>query len=782
MKKIYVLITLCSLALGLAAQPVFNWTSQEIKATRNLQKMTVQNNQAVVAGYGRTFVKSTDNGTTWNDVGILSTQFDFNFMSFKGINGYVAGNRSKLFDAFPDPYTNGIILHTSDAGYTWENLDLTKLGSGDDPALAPSAARSYGLDFQMVGCASDMVTYCSLRWLEYKADTATGYREHSGIFRTGDKGVTWKNISGDLKGAVITAFASYDTTCFIGGNKKLYKTSRNSETLIDIFNNLNAGATAYVNDIQAITKDEIYIITTTSGAFKSVNGGDTFTKYNITGITGGQDFFKVDDKTLILTGTSGKSRVSRDAGVTWEDAKLAVAIWEVGGIFGDSLYVLAKSDVYKIKVADLTAGNYTWVKQTVSPENNIHKMHVFDSDNAILIGLGQTFKTTGDKGKTWIDIPIPTVPLYDADLDFGGLRNIKDTAYACLNRFYFIDYPSTSPLNDIYWSGGILKTTDNWATYSSLDAALIGAAEGTDASKNPQLGICNGFNPQVIEYAGNNVLLVWARWFDVSGVAKMEHSRIFRSADAGKTWKVVSDDFGTIYMMDIKFNGNTGYAAGNKILLKSVDKGNTFTDIYPVLKTVAGTDQFINTITLGAGNEIFLTTTTAVFRSPDGGTSFTKLATTTGGNDLYKFNSQSWIVLGTTSKSLYTNNAGTNWLPCSTGATIYECGGVWNDNFYALGQGKLYKMPVAGLNLTSAGMIDRPVEISVIYKPSSIELVTLGQIIDRCVVYSITGQTIMEIQPASDRVELKNQFFKPGIYLVKSQAGKSIYLNKVLFK
>ncbi len=313
MKQIYIVIILSLLAPVLSAQPVFNWSSQEIKAGRNMQKMTVSNNAAVVAGYGRSFVKSTDNGATWNDVGILSTEFDFNNMSFKGNNGYLVANRSKLYDAFPDPYTNGIILYTGDAGLNWANLDLSGLGSGDDPALDPSAPKSYGLDFQMVGCVNASTVYCSLRWLEFKPDTTTGYKEHSGIFRSADGGVNWKNISGDLKGAVINCFAFSDTVCYMGGNKKLYKGSTKSEVLTDIFANLNAGTTAFINDIQAVSKDEIYVITSTSGAFKSTNGGDSFTKFNITGISGGNDLLKVDNNTLLLVGSSSKSRVSRDA-------------------------------------------------------------------------------------------------------------------------------------------------------------------------------------------------------------------------------------------------------------------------------------------------------------------------------------------------------------------------------------------------------------------------------------------------------------------------------------
>jgi len=457
-----------------------------------------------------------------------------------------------------------------------------------------------------------------------------------------------------------------------------------------------------------------------------------------------------------------------------------VAVWEIGDVFNDSLYVLAKSEVYKIKVSDLISGNYNWVKQTISPDNNIHKMRAIDEYNAILIGLGQTFKKTSDQGKTWKDISLPAVPLYDDAMDFAGLRNVGDTAYACMNRIMFVDYPTTSASHDIYWSGAIFKTTDNWATYSNLDAALIGKNEGDDASKNPQLAKCNGLNTSVIEYAGNNIVLLWARWYDVSEATKVEHSRVFKSSDSGKNWKVVSDDFGgTNYVMDIKFNGSKGYVAGNKILLKSVDSGETFTDIYPALKAVGG-DQFINAITLGQGDEIFVTSTTAVFRSPDGGASWTKFATTTGGNDFYKFDVNSFIVMGSTSKSLFTNDGGATWVNCSAGATIYEAGGVWNENFYALGQGKIYRMPVAGLALNTAiSELPSKSELSVLYKASAVELVSPGKAIDRCQVYSVTGRLVSDTKPAANRYELPYRSFVPGIYITRTVSGGKVYTNKV---
>lgn len=107
-------------------------------------------------------------------------------------------------------------------------------------------------------------------------------------------------------------------------------------------------------------------------------------------------------------------------------------------------------------------------------------------------------------------------------------------------------------------------TTDNWTTWSDLDAALIGKEEGNDPSRNPQLGVCNGLNTSVIEYVGNGVILLWARWYDYSAAERAEHNRIFRSTDKGKKWSVVSEDFGGTFIQDIKFRGNTGYFGGTR--------------------------------------------------------------------------------------------------------------------------------------------------------------------------------------------------------------------------
>ena len=791
--KNYTLLTILILlsVITIAQQATFNWNYQEISAGNNLQKMTIDNNEAIIAGSGRTFLKSTDNGNTWNDAGVLKASFDFIDLSFKGNTGYLAGNRFKLYDAFPNVYTNGILLTTNDAGETWMNVDLGELGTGDDPALDPTAETCYALDFQSVGSVNDSVAYCFLRWLEYDPNEASGTITHSGIFKTNNKGATWKNLSGDLGSTMIMSIAFSDTTGYIAGNKKLYRTSANSEVLTDIFANLNTGGNGFVNDIDLIDKDEFYAVTVGDGVFKSTDGGATFSKFNIPGINGGNDIFKVNDSTIMLAGGAGKSRISIDSGTTWTECGITVAIWEVGGVFNDSLYLLAKSDMYKISVADVAAGNAGsgyWKKSTLSEGNNLHKAHVFDDNKMMVIGLGPTFKMTRDKGATWNDITHPTVPVLDSELDFSGLRVVEDTAYASLNHILFIEDNT-----NIYLSGGILKTTNNWDTYSSVNVALIGKDEGNDPSRNPHLPFCNGFNPSVIEYAGNNIILVWARWSDLSTDPKTEHSRIFRSTDGGKTsgnWEIVSDDFLKGYVQDIKINGDTGYVCGNKIFLKSVDRGKTFTNIYTNLDPEQDDDMFINSITLGDENELFVTTSgDGVYRSTDGGTTFARLSGSSGANDFFKFDDNSWIFLGSSGKSMFTNDEGTSWMSCHpsnpnvTALSVFEIGGVLNDSLYALGKGYLYKLSVPDLYLkVSVPEILSGNGLKISYKSNSIELVSSEKNIDVCRVYSLSGQLITITKPFSRRVELQNNAFTPGVYIVSAMAGGKVYNNKVVFK
>lgn len=770
-------------ALSQTSNPVFNWKEKSL-GYGNLQEMSINGSEAIIAGFGNTFYKTTNNGGSWEEKGILKPAMSYSDLSIKGNTGYLVSLRGKLYDANLDVQKNGVLYVTKDGGATWNLIDVGGIGSGDDPALNPNAFLAFGLDFQAVECVNDSTAYCSLRWMEYSTTTTSMYISRAGIFKTTDNCATWTNISGDLGSTVITTIAFSDTIGYIGGNKVLYKTSSNNNNLTDIFANLNTSGSGYVSDITVVDKNEIYVTTTSNGVFKSLDGGATFSKYTMTGVTGGWDFYKVNDNTLVFVGGANKSRVSNDGGTTWIDLKLTTSIWEIAGVMNDSLLVLANSDIYKFAISDLTAGTVNWGKYTLSDGNNLQKAHIFDENKMIIVGAAGTAKITSNKGLSWSDISLPYDPGYDEDLDFSGLSGKGDIGYACVERFYLADYPSTSTNADVYFSGGILATTDNWATFTSLDVAKVGSAEGDDPSKNPQLSRCNGFNPQAIECLGKDTLLVWARWYDNGVDPKEEHSRVFKTTDNGKNWKVVSDDFGKVYVQDIEFEGDTGYVAGNKIFQKSVDRGETFTNMYANLDVNEDDDMFVYSVTMGNKDEVFVTTSAdGILKSTDGANTFTKFTGPGGANDFYKLDNNSYMALGSSSKSYFTNNGGDTWTNCAAPSTVYEIGGVLNDSLYALGRSKFFKIAVSDLDIsTSVNSLTLSNDIKVYYGVSELKLVSSEKTIDRCFVYSLDGRIVAITEPRAKVCKFNYSSFTPGMYIIAADVEGQRSTQKVVFK
>jgi len=749
--------------------PVFNWVQQEISPDNTLKKMTVSGSKAIIAGYGNSLFKSTDNGNSWSAVNLFNPEYNLLDLSIKGNVGYMAGSREKLYDASPNVYANGIILATTDGGASWKNIDLSKLGTGDDPALNPNTTLGYGWDFGAVETINDSIAYCALRWFEY------GGSDHSGIFKTADSAKTWTNISGDLQGAVVTAITAAGNDVYIGGNKLLYKTTPESNELTDIFSSLNSNGKGYVTDITAAGDTEVYITTTANGVYYT-NDGSTFSKFGT--LTGGWDIYKVNDSTLVVGGSKNKSYVSTDKGITWNTLGITTPIWEVPGIVNDSLWLLADTTIYKIAVSGLTTGNYNMITQTVG-KDNLMKAYI-NGNHVIVTGNDLSFAVSNDAGISWTNGETPEIPAFTdflKEIDYNGLSSIGDTSYLCFNRIKFVDYETA---NDIYWSGGIFYTEDNWETFQSLDVSKIGSADADDPAKNPNYKDCNGVNISLVKYLGNGVVLAAVNWYDLQD----KHSGIFRSADNGSNWTMITDDFGANYVQDIEVLGDIMYIAGNKILLKSEDGGETFTDIYANLDEDSDDAMFINAVRLGEDNKVFIVTSTdGIYLSNDGGATFTATSSATGSNDFYQLDKNSYIFMGTTSKTMFTNDGGVNWVDCSPGATIFGIGGIYNDKLYALGKGSVYTVNISDLDIsTSVKPVISNNELSILYKNASVELVSSGSNIDCCRIYSITGKLVRTTKPASASCEFFNSSFSPGIYIISSEAGGKTYMNKVVFK
>ncbi|HYQ58917.1 MAG TPA: hypothetical protein VEP89_16360 [Draconibacterium sp.] len=769
----------------------FNWEMDTISPNNTLKGMTIHpgDGSSVIVGYDNTFLKSVDNGSTWQNSTMLKPEYNFIGMARGEDVLFISSRWSKVINhpsgGFPDVYTSGVMLKSTDMGATWEALDINAAEFNGDASINPNGKGSYAKDIFAIGALNKdtIISYCG--WF----DQTSGSKVSRGaVFRTYDGGDTWKKITPDLGSNTINCVEVIDSFAVFGGKNTLYHLNLITDSVSNIYPNIAVltDDNVYINNIAFNTPYSFYVTTTTDGIFKTEDAGQTFTK--LPEIDGANDLFIINDSTLLTLGSSTKSKVSTDNGATWTDCYPGATCYKIGGIMRDTIYGLAKEEAYKCAVSDLIAKTPSWKTVHLFDDNKLlQKMAIFDDDNAVIAGYGENCKYTIDGGLTWNEAQLPDDYLEDIEFDFNNISAAGDNAFVTVRRFEIADFSDIDSVNDFYMEGLLIKTEDNWETSTIIDASIIGENEGDDPTLNPQTEDCWGFNPNLVECVDANTTYLFANWYEDKTTGNREtRSRIFKTMDGGITWNGITTDFGAAYITGIEFTNDTGYIGGNKILQKTTDGGTTFIDLYPTLvETNEGDDNiFIQSIRMENGDEIYIPTTSdGVFFSTDGGNTFSKFNEIAGTSDIIKLDINSFLCMGTTSKSKFTNDAGATWQNASAGTTAYKIGGILNNSVVVLGRGIVMKVALADLDLkTPVPVVETKAALEAIYKPASIDLISSDGEIERCAIYSISGKLVSLTEPSSTTYQLHNNEFKSGIYIVHSLVRGKPYVNKIIFR
>lgn len=767
--------------------PVFNWKQQEISPNNNLKKMTLsEDGSANIIGFSRTFKKSTDQGATWQDIKIVDASFDFKDMSFAGNVGYVVSARSIIIDnptnGETDVKANGIIIKTSDKGQSWSALSLKSFGEGTETSTNPSAPGCYDLDFTAVQCVNDTIVYAALRWNDQSSGLVV---DHSALLKSVDGGGKWKAVTADFEGDVINDIKYSGDFVYFGGNGMLWKISVSDDELSDLYPAIvavNTDNSMFVYDLFIYNDQEIYATTSADGVFKTTDGGTTFAKLGT--LTGGNAFFKLNDNVMICLGTSARSKSTVDGGNTWIANYPGASCWAIGAVLNDSLVCLAKQNIYRIATSDLSSGKAVWKSQMPSNNESFYGLQVFDENNALLIGAGENVLSTTNKGISWTQNKLPELLTVDGMYDFNSISKGEGAEYAISRKLKFADYTEAGK-EDNYYSGLVIQTTDNWASRKILNNKNIGKDTPEDPSKCPTMTGCFSLDPYVVECVNNLTAYLYVDWYDtISTTSRMTHSRVFRTTDGGDLWTAVSDNFAGSFVTGIAFSGDTGFIAGNNILLKTVDGGQNFTDLYPVISQGTDGNIYFQNITLVNSNEIYLPTAAdGVFYSKDSGVTFTKFAVLSGANDLVILDKNSFMALGASTKSKFTNDGGETWTDSYPGSTVWAAGEILNDSLYVLCKSVAYKIAVADLDIkTSVKNLAFTNDLKVLYGSSELQLVSSEKTINRCFVYTVQGKLVSVTEPNSLTCKFCYSSFAPGIYIISADVEGKKFTQKVLLK
>ncbi len=785
-------LTLFSATL-IMAQTTYNWVPQTLSPDNNLQVMTTVEDTLVVVGNNNSFFKSVNKGINWDFVKVVDAEFDFSSMSISdGGTGLLSTRKSKIinYSGITDPTASGILLKTTDHGTSWSIIDLNGI-STSNPALDPNKEGSFGLDLFTVECVDANNAFIYVGW----SDVITGSKVSCGaVFETSDGGTTWDPISDDLGSYITTAIQTKGTVTYIAGNNHLLK--RTGGTTTDLYPALVAAdggsdQTIYIFDIDVISETEFYVVTTSNGLFHSTDGGTTITELTGTGIpSGGNDLKVIDANTIMVLGTSSKSKLTVDGGANWIGCYPGESCWEIEGVFNDSVYALAKDEIYKIAVSDLNSNPTNWKAQVITDlGENIQQMHIVDASNAIIAGNSEIIKSTNDKGISWTDVAIPE--LYDQaaetqeyEVSFNGLCYSEGVSYAAARRYDLESYSSVIT----YYPGPIFKSTDNWKTWELLDINEIGSENEADVTMYPFHDDCYGFDPYSIECITDSIIYVWANWYDtVAGYDdKISHSRVFKSIDGGETWNSITDDLGSPFVTAIHFEDkDNGYIVGSKTLLKTTDGGQNFTDLHATLDPTGDLNMYFKGVTYVSDDEIYFPTTSdSVWVTNDQGTSFSTVNSLTGANDVIKLYDDHILALGSTSKSFLTKDGGETWEECSPGTTVWSIGGVINDSLFVLTKGDIYKIAFSELVEIPSGVDNEIMNsnlIKILNSKSEVEVVSYEDDIETCVVYNILGQLIEIKKPNGRSCRINKLEYEPGIYIIATFTNNKRYTHKVVF-
>lgn len=316
--------------------------------------------------------------------------------------------------------------------------------------------------------------------------------------------------------------------------------------------------------------------------------------------------------------------------------------------------------------------NAQWVENDLETGEYSNKMHVFNSDTAIISGNGAYVFRTDDGGETWNQTTLNLSNSYEykfMDIDFAN----ESEGYLVSTK---VNVDGTNE------NGIVMKSADNGETWDEITLSAF-----SDGSDNPAIDPAATNAAKVsfsaIEAEGSSVYVA-VDWEDT--VATTSYTYIFKSEDKGATWESVSTDLGTININAIEADGSMVYFAGSSgTFMKSEDGGTNWTDY-----SDAGMIS-VNDVTLIDANTFYLPTTAGTYYSEDGGETLEQLNSEMA-FDIVAFPTEDVILAGGLStKTFRSVDDGVNWEAANrelaTSAFEFE---LFNGKIYALCSGGLY--------------------------------------------------------------------------------------------
>lgn len=513
--------------------------------------MNFFNSTGYIVGNNGYVLKSTDNGTSWNQI---STGYS---SSFNTVN--IIDDNNIILS------TSNSIIKTDNGGTTWESLSIPNSAVNKTSfinSLVGHAVCNNGIILKTIDggenwytTKDDSNTFPSDYFTVYFVNENIGFatREHDNIYKTTDAGETWVEISGTVNAIFDFHFLDENNGFATGEYGATYKTNDGGITWNQIFfqNGFVGGTSMYGiyfqdNNVGYATGMRGRIIRTTDGGNTWVSHSENYNDFrqiqfvdnNVGYAQSGENFYKTIDggDTWFLVGSLSLGTSVSSSDFTFVNENLGYAT--TGGTYGGHVY----------KTID---GGVTW-----SALNNgfdiidegITAIYFLDEDIGFISGGFNQKKVmkTIDGGNNWTQV---------SNQAFGHIQFTND----------LIGYGNR--IGNYY--GAMYKTTDGGDTWNiSLEL------EGEDINAFDFIDENNGYfvGDQGLIYKTNDGGSNWKEleisyeWYtqvkfyskNVGYVAD-EDGKLYKTENSGVSWEYLTQQYiiNSIELIDDKI-----YTAG----------------------------------------------------------------------------------------------------------------------------------------------------------------------------------------------------------------------------
>jgi photosystem II stability/assembly factor-like uncharacterized protein len=455
-----------------------------------------------------------------------------------------------------------------------------------------------------------------------------------GVFISADNGVTWAAVNTGLAASrVISALVAIGTNLYASTSDGLYASNNNGTN----WTKINTGISGTVVDV-ASNGTNLYA-TTANAVFISNDNGASWRQTQAINLINGRTIAAVGN-TILVNGQNVGLMRSVDGGSNWQSVSLSQSFTVATSLAanGATFFAGASDGIYRS-----TNGGQAWTKLTAGlPANSGCYKLIVNSDQIFAImnpsGSSVVIYFSSDNGATWRLMDAGTPPMENT----GG-----NPTLAAANNFLY--YSSTS--------AGVYKSPFPLSPTNTAPTLTVPAAQNATAGQNLVFNVSAADND-----AGQTVTL---------SAANLPLGASFVASTGRFTW---TPGIAGTYIV-----GFTVVDSGTPAL--SVTKTVTIT-VAPPASSPNGFWQLANSGLEGiglnsiaaSGANVYAGSSTGLYRSTNGGASWSKLSTT-------GLPTAAISVLGANGTKLYgysngemyrSSDSGANWTKIQTGLPTFR--------------------------------------------------------------------------------------------------------------